>query len=50
MHTNLTDAKIATHTVGQIICLHLLRFDTILIYYIQTKPIPAMVWSHEEVL
>lgn len=43
MHTNLTDAKIVTHTVGQIIGLHLLRFDTILIYYIQTKSIPAMV-------
>lgn len=38
MHINLTDAKIVTFTVGQIICLNLLRFDTIPIYYIQTNP------------
>lgn len=43
MHINLTNAKIVTYTVGQIICLHLLRIDTILMYYIQTKSIPATV-------
>lgn len=43
MHINLTNAKIVTYTEGQIICLHLLRIDTILIYYIQTKSIPVTV-------
>lgn len=43
MHINLTNAKIVTYTEGQIICLHLLRIDTTLIYYIQTKPIPVTV-------